>query len=147
MVDFCLKNQDGKDVCLEDFRGKWLVFYFYPKDNTPGCTIEGIDFTKNIVKFKELNCEVVGVSPDSEKSHCKFIDNHKLKIELLCDPDKKAAKEFGAVGTKKMFGKEFEGIIRSTFLINPEGEIVHSWKNVRVNGHVEEVLNKLRELQ
>lgn len=146
-MKFCLKNQDDKEVYLDDFEGKWVVVYFYPRDDTPGCTIEAIDFTKELEKFKKLGVEVIGISPDSQKSHCKFIEKHNLKLQLLCDPEKEIAKKFEVYGEKTMFGKKILGIVRSTFLINPEGEIAHSWKNVKVNGHVDEVLSKLEELQ
>ncbi len=146
-INFCLKNQNKKEVCLDDFKGKWVVLYFYPKDDTPGCTLEGIDFTKKLKEFEKLNAKIFGISGDSEESHCSFIKKHKLKIELLCDTDKKIAKKFEAYGEKTSFGKKIFGIIRSTFIINPKGEIVHSWKDVKVDGHVGEVLNKLKELQ
>ena len=139
-LNFCLPDQNGKKVCLENFKGKWTIVYFYPKDDTPGCTIEAIDFTKKIDEFKKLNCEIVGISPDHEKSHCNFIEKHKLKITLLCDPEMEVAKKF------KAYRKIFFGIIRSTFIINPKGEIIYSWKNVKAEGHVDEVLNKLKEL-
>lgn len=142
-----IKNNNGKEVSLDDFKGKWLIIYFYPKDDTPGCTMEGIEFTKNLSKFTKLNSIVIGISPDSEESHCKFAEKHKLEIELLSDPDKKVIKEFGVWGKKNLYGKEYEGVIRSTFILNPNGEIVADWKNVKVPGHVDQVLIKLRELQ
>ena len=144
---FCLPNQDGKNVCLKDFLGKWVIVYFYPKDDTPGCTIEAIDFTKKIKDFEKLGVKVLGISPDSKESHCKFADKHKLKVELLSDEDKKVIKQFGVWGKKKLYGKEYEGIIRSTFLISQEGKIAHEWKNVKVENHVEKVLEKIRELK
>jgi len=146
-IDFCLPNQNGKNVCLKDFRGKWVVVYFYPKDDTPGCTIEAIDFTRNIKDFEKLNAKVLGISADSGKSHCSFIEKHDLKIELLSDAEKKVIKQFGVWGKKKLYGKEYEGIIRSTFLINPEGKLAHEWKNMKVENHVEQVLNKIKELR
>ncbi|NCN51702.1 thioredoxin-dependent thiol peroxidase [archaeon] len=144
---FKLKNKDGKIVRLDDFKERWVVVYFYPRDLTPGCTLEANEFTKFLPDFKKLNCEVIGISPDSMTSHCKFYDKEKLKINLLSDPDKSIAKKFGAYGKKKLYGKEYEGIIRSTFLINKTGEIAHSWKNVKAPGHAEKVLEKLRNLK
>jgi len=145
--NFKLKNKDGKVVSLKDFKGKWLVIYFYPKDMTPGCTVEAHEFTKLLPKFKKLNCEIVGISPDSQERHCKFYDKEKLKINLLSDPDKKVAKKFGAYGKKKLYGREYEGMIRSTFLIDPAGKISYSWKKVRALGHAEKVLEKVKELE
>jgi peroxiredoxin Q/BCP len=146
-MDFKLPNKDGEETSYEKFKGKWLVLYFYPKDNTPGCTIEAIEFTKLLPEFKKLSCEIVGVSPDSEKSHCNFYDKHKLKLILLSDKDKELAKKLGAYGTKKIYGKEIEGIIRSTFLINPEGKIVKEWKNVKAAGHAKSVLEEFKKIQ
>lgn len=144
--NFTLKDQYGKNVSLKDFVGKWIVLYFYPKDDTPGCTIEAIDFTTMKNDFESLGAIVLGISPDSEKSHCNFIEKHNLEIILLSDPDKKVLKAYGAYGKKTLYGKEVEGVIRSTFLINPEGEVAHSWKNVRADSHAQQVLDKLKEL-
>ena len=144
---FCLPNQNGKEICLSDFKDKWVVVYFYPKDDTPGCTIEAIDFTKKLREFEKLNAKILGVSADSEESHCKFMEKHKLGIDLLSDFDKKVIKQFGAWGKKMMYGKEFEGIIRSTFLINPEGKLAYEWKKVKAEGHADEVLEKIREIK
>ncbi len=119
---------------------------FYPKDNTPGCTTEAKDFTDYASEFAALGAKVVGVSPDSEKSHDKFIEKHNLTIQLLSDPDHIIAENYGVWGLKKFMGKEYMGIIRSTFLINPDGKIAYVWTKVKVKGHTEEVLNKLREL-
>jgi len=146
-VRFELPDKDGKILTEDDFKGKWMVLYFYPKDNTPGCTTEAIEFTKLKSKFKKLDAEIVGVSPDSEKSHCNFHEKHNLGITLLSDKDKKLSKYMRAFGKKKMYGKEFDGIIRSTFLINPKGKIIHEWKNVRASGHAEKVLEGLKEIQ
>lgn len=144
--NFCLPNQDGKEICLSDFKGKWVVVYFYPKDDTPGCTIEANDFTKKLKDFEKLNAKVIGISADSKESHCKFIDKYKLKIDLLSDTDKKVLKQFGAWGKKKLYGREYEGVIRSTFLISPKGEIAHEWKSVKVENHVDKVLEKIKSL-
>ncbi len=144
---FCLKNQDENEICLKDLKGKWVVLYFYPKDNTPGCTTEACDFSEEFDRFVTLDAVILGVSPDSCASHRKFIDKKGLKITLLCDENKEVLKAYGAWGKKKMYGREYEGVIRSTFLIDPEGKIAHIWPKVRVKGHVEEVKKRLEELK
>ena len=145
--EFCLKNQDEVEICLKDLKGKWIVLYFYPKDNTPGCTTEACDFTNELEEFEKLDAIILGVSPDSCESHRKFIEKKNLKITLLCDEDKNVLKEYGAWGIKKMYGKEYEGVIRSTFLIDPDGNIAYIWPKVRVKGHVEKVKETLKKLQ
>ncbi|MDJ0731437.1 MAG: thioredoxin-dependent thiol peroxidase [Crocosphaera sp.] len=144
---FTLNNSKGEMIKLEDMLGQWLVLYFYPKDNTPGCTTEAQDFTKLTPEFEKLSAKIIGISPDPEKSHCKFIDKYNLSIELLCDPDHKVAETYGVWGLKKFMGKEYMGIIRSTFIINPERKIAYLWLKVRVKNHAEKVLNQLQELQ
>jgi peroxiredoxin Q/BCP len=143
---FSSPNAEGKTISSADFLGQWLVLYFYPKDNTSGCTTEAIDFSEKLPEFTALDAVIVGVSPDSEKSHGKFIDKYNLTIQLLSDPDHQLAAAYGAWGPKKFMGKEYEGILRSTFLINPQGHIAHIWSNVRVKGHAEKVLEKLQQL-
>ena len=145
--EFCLPNQDETEICLRDLAGKWVVLYFYPKDNTPGCTTEACDFTNELEEFEELDAVILGVSPDSPKKHRNFIEKKNLKITLLSDENKEVLKAYGAWGLKKMYGKEYEGVIRSTFIISPDGEIVAEWKKVKVKGHVEKVKEKLKELQ
>jgi len=145
--EFCLPNPDETEICLKDLRGKWVVLYFYPKDNTPGCTTEALDFTAHLEEFEKLGAVVLGVSPDSCESHKKFIEKKGLKVTLLCDPNKDVLKKYGAWGIKKMYGKEYEGVIRTTYLIDPEGKVAAVWPKVRVKGHVEKVLEKLKELQ
>ncbi|WP_281951498.1 thioredoxin-dependent thiol peroxidase [Nitrosophilus kaiyonis] len=145
--EFCLKNQDEVEICLKDLKGKWVVLYFYPKDNTPGCTTEACDFTSELEEFEKLDAVILGVSPDSCESHRKFIEKKNLKITLLCDENREVLKAYGAWGIKKMYGKEYEGVIRSTFLIDPDGNIAFIWPKVRVKGHVEKVKEKLKELQ
>ena len=132
---------------LADFAGQWLVLYFYPKDNTPGCSTEAIDFTALSPQFQQLNAVILGVSPDSEKSHCRFIEKHNLTIQLLSDPDHQLAEIYQVWGLKKFMGKEYMGIRRSTFLIDPQGNIAYIWSNVKVKAHAEAVLKKLEELQ
>ena len=144
---FTLNNSQGETINLEQYLGQWLVLYFYPKDNTPGCTTEAQDFTKLNPEFEKLSTKIIGISPDSEKSHCKFIDKYDLSIELLCDPDHQVATAYGVWGLKKFMGKEYMGIIRSTFIINPQGNIAYIWSKVRVKNHAEKVLNQLQELQ
>ncbi len=144
---FTLNNSQGETINLEQYLGQWLVLYFYPKDNTPGCTTEAQDFTKLNPEFEKLSAKIIGISPDSEKSHCKFIDKYDLSIELLCDPDHNVATAYGVWGLKKFMGKEYMGIIRSTFIINPQGNIAYIWSKVRVKNHAEKVLNQLQELQ
>ena len=146
-MEFCLPNQDGKEVCLKDLRGKWVVLYFYPKDDTPGCTIEGIDFSNALSKFEKLNAVIIGVSPDSCQSHIKFQEKHKLKVTLLSDPEHKVLKKYGVWQLKKFMGKEFMGVVRTTFLINSEGKKVHEFERVSAKGHAEEVFKKVQELQ
>ena len=145
--DFCLPDQDSNEVCLEDFRGKWIILYFYPKDNTSGCTREAIDFTEHLDEINSLNAVVLGVSPDSVKSHVRFREKHGLKVTLLSDPEHKVLETYGAWQLKKMYGREYYGVVRSTFLIDPEGKIAFIWPKVKVKGHVEAVIEKLKEFQ
>jgi peroxiredoxin Q/BCP len=143
---FCLPNKDNKKVCLNDFKGKFVVLYFYPKDNTPGCTTEAIGFTGILPELQKLDTEVVGVSPDSPESHAKFIEKKNLKVTLLSDLDKKVIKKYGKWAKKKFRGKEYMGVIRSTFLIDPTGRIAHIWPKVSVKGHPEDVQKILTEI-
>jgi peroxiredoxin Q/BCP len=143
---FSLPDQDDNKVKLGDFEGRWVVLYFYPKDNTPGCTTEACDFTDSLKAFEKLNAVVLGVSPDSVDSHRKFTDKQNLGITLLSDPDKKVLRKYGAWGMKKLYGKETQGVIRSTFVIDPGGRIAYRWTNVKAKGHVQKVHEKLREL-
>ncbi len=145
--EFCLPNQDENEVCLRDIKGKWIVLYFYPKDNTPGCTTEACDFTANVPAFEDLDAVVLGVSPDSPKKHRNFIEKKELDITLLSDEDKKLCEEYGVWQLKKMCGREYMGVVRTTFLINPDGNIAEIWNKVRVKGHVEKVKERLAELK
>lgn len=137
--EFSLPDKDGKKISLKDYRGKWVIVYFYPKDDTPGCTIEAREFTKSIDDFAKLDAVIVGISGDTEESHIKFTEKYGLKITLLSDEDHNVMEDFGAWGIKKMFGKEYWGVIRSTFLIDPDGNIAAPWYKVRVKGHVDDV--------
>lgn len=142
---FTAQDKDGNSVSLQDKEGRWVVLYFYPKDNTPGCTTEAKDFTQYADKFRELGADIIGVSPDSTKSHGKFIDKHDLSIQLLSDPEHEIIEAYGAWRLKKFMGKEYMGVVRSTFLIDPEGKITQVWDKVRVKAHVEKVLQELTE--
>ncbi|QGH33441.1 thioredoxin-dependent thiol peroxidase [Gracilibacillus salitolerans] len=143
--DFELTNNEGETVKLSDYKGKNVVLYFYPKDDTPGCTTEACDFRDNYESFQDLDAVILGVSPDSEDSHKKFIDKHDLPFELLVDEDKKVAEQFGVWQLKNKFGKEYMGIVRSTFIIDKEGVLQKEFRNVQVKGHVEKALNYIRE--
>ena len=145
--DFCLPNQDEEEICLRDLKGKWIVLYFYPKDNTPGCTTEAQDFTAALKDFEKLDAIVLGVSPDSPKKHRNFIEKKDLKITLLSDEEKELCKLFGCWQLKKFMGKEYMGVVRSTYIIDPDGKIAAKWEKVKVKEHVDEVKKKLEELQ
>jgi peroxiredoxin Q/BCP len=144
---FDLESDAGERASLGDFAGKWLVLYFYPKDNTPGCTREAQDFTKAAARLKKLGAAVVGVSKDSVKSHRGFKETIGIGFTLLSDPDLAAHKAYGAWGKKMMYGKEVEGVIRSTFLVAPDGKLAKAWSGVKVDGHVEKVVAALNELR
>ena len=141
--EFCLRDAEEKDVCNKDLLGKWVVLYFYPKDNTSGCTQEALDFTENIKKFVDMGVVIYGISPDSVKTHSKFIANQHLKVGLLSDEDKTMLTDYGVWQKKSMYGREYMGVVRSTFLVNPEGDIAAIWCRVKVKGHVQEVLDKI----
>ncbi len=142
-----LENVDGKKISIKDFKGKWVVLYFYPKDNTSGCTTEAKEFTALKKEFEKLDCEIIGVSPDTCDKHKKFIEKNNLNITLLCDPEHLLINEYGVWQKKKNYGKEYMGLVRSTFLLDKNGEVVKKWKNVRAKGHAEKVLKALREIQ
>jgi peroxiredoxin Q/BCP len=144
---FSLKNQDGETVKLSDFKGRWVVLYFYPKDDTPGCTIEACDFTAGIKGFEKLDAVVLGCSPDSPEMHRKFIAKHKLKIVLLSDPSHEVLERYGAWGEKNMYGKKTLGVIRSTVLIDPAQKVAQHYRKVSAKGHADAVRAKLQELR
>lgn len=144
--DFCLPDSENNNVCLRDFKGKWTVLYFYPRDGTKGCTLEALTFTANKKDFEDLGAEIIGVSPDSPESHIKFIEKNELGITLLSDVEHGVMKKFGVWQLKKMYGREFYGVVRSTFLLDHEGKVVHLWRKVRVKGHVDAVKDKLAAL-
>ncbi|MFA8438107.1 thioredoxin-dependent thiol peroxidase [Pueribacillus sp. YX66] len=143
--EFELKANTGESVKLSDFRGKYVIVYFYPKDMTPGCTTQACDFRDHHESFKELDAVILGISPDPIDRHQKFIDKHDLPFLLLADEDHKVAEAYDVWKLKKMFGKEYMGIERSTFLIDKEGIVMKEWRKVRVKGHVEEALEYLKE--
>mgnify|MGYP000075067651 CR=1 FL=1 len=141
-----LPSADGQMLRLEDLRGKWVVLYFYPKDNTSGCTREAHEFSSRRDEFDQAAATVVGISPDSADSHRKFIAKHGLTHQLATDATHAVLRRYGAWGRKSMYGKQFEGVIRSTVLIDPEGRVAFSWPKVKVAGHAQAVLDKLTEL-
>lgn len=143
---FNLKDQRGNVVSSEDIKGSWYVMYFYPKDDTPGCTQESCEFRDNLDDFKNLNVKVFGISRDSVKSHEKFANKFDLNFSILSDENSELCNAFGVIVEKNMYGKITQGIQRSTFIINPDGKITYIWEKVKVNGHVEEVKQKLAEL-
>ena len=145
--DFCLPDQDEKEICLSNYKGKNIVLYFYPKDNTPGCSLEAMMFTKYKNEFEKFNTTILGISKDSCSSHRKFIENKNLNLTLISDTEKEIHKKFGVWDLKKYMGKEFMGTIRTTFLIDTEGIITKIWGNVKVKGHVEEVLEEVKKLK
>ena len=143
--NFTLRDQEGNKITLSDFKGQNVVLYFYPKDMTPGCTTEACDFRDAHTDFSDLNAVVVGVSPDPAARHTKFIDKYELPFSLLADEDHAVAEAYGVWQLKKNFGKEYMGIVRSTFLIDEHGQVVSEWRNVRVKDHINTVLTTLRE--
>jgi thioredoxin-dependent peroxiredoxin len=145
--EFCLPNQDDVEICLRDLKGKWVVLYFYPKDSTPGCTTEACEFTDAMPEFGNMDAIILGVSADSTKRHRNFIEKKELTITLLSDEGTDMIQEYGVWQLKKNYGKEYMGIVRSTFIIDPKGVVQAVWDKVRVKGHVEAVKEKLKELQ
>ena len=143
---FKLPSTNKKDYSLKDSIGKYVVIYFYPKDDTPGCTIETNDFNKLLPKFKKLNCDILGISKDNLKSHDKFREKYKIKFDLLSDEEIKVLKKYKVWGKKKFMGREFMGVIRTTFLIDKKGKILRIWNNVKVKDHAKEVLVTLNNI-
>ncbi len=144
--NFTLPSTNKKNYSLTDSIGKYVVLYFYPKDDTPGCSIETNDFNKLLSKFKKLDCEVYGISKDSLKSHDKFKEKYKIKFDLLADEDIKVLKKYKVWGKKKFMGREFMGIIRTTYLIDKKGRTLNVWNNVKVKDHAKEVLETLKSI-
>lgn len=142
---FILPNAQGESISLEDYRGKKVVLYFYPKDSTPGCTTEACDFRDATQAFEENNTVILGVSADSQKRHQNFIAKYELPFQLLSDVDHEVCEQYGVWQLKKNYGKEYYGIVRSTFLIDESGEIVKEWRSVKVKDHVAEALQYVQE--
>ena len=145
--DFKLPDQEGKNHSLSDYRGKWLVLYFYPKDFTPGCTKEACAFRDARQEFDKRGVKIVGISKDTVALHKKFAEKYRLNFPLLADHEHQVIEAYGAWGKKKFMGREYMGVMRTTFLIDSQGKIAHIWENVKVNGHVEEVLEKVKGVQ
>lgn len=156
---FCIQNQDEVEMCLRDLKGKWIVLYFYPRDNTPGCTTQACDFTEALPQYEDLDAVILGVSPDTPKKHQNFIAKYDLDITLLADTDKTTCEAYGVWQLKKFMGNESMGVVRTTFIINPEGNIAEIYNKVSVRKktkkagvttevlHVDLVKEKLKELQ
>ena len=144
--NFSLPASNGNVVSLEDFKGKNIIVYFYPKDNTPGCTTEACSFRDSFEEFQSSETIILGISKDSIKKHNGFIEKHNLPFLLLSDEDGKVCEDYGVWQLKKMMGKEYMGIVRSTFLIDKDENLVKEWKAVKVNGHIEEVLEFVKEM-
>lgn len=142
--NFTLENEKGQQVSLSDYKGKNVVLYFYPKDMTPGCTTEACDFRDAYEDFSSLNAVILGVSMDDANKHTKFIEKYGLPFSLLVDADHAVAEKYGVWVLKKMYGREYMGIERSTFLINEEGIVVAEWRKVKVKNHIEAVLSQLK---
>ena len=145
--EFCLPNQDDVEICSRDLKGKWIVLYFYPRDNTPGCTTEACEFTEAAPDFSDLDAIILGVSADSTKKHRNFIEKKELGITLLSDESTEMMQEYGVWQLKKNYGKEYMGIVRTTLIINPDGIIKALFEKVRVKEHVAKVQERLQELQ
>tara|TARA_B100001248_G_scaffold77172_1_gene55647 strand:- start:707 stop:1177 length:471 start_codon:yes stop_codon:yes gene_type:complete len=143
---FKLPSTSKNIYSLKDSIGKYIVIYFYPKDDTPGCTLETNDFNKLLPNFKKLNCEILGISKDNLKSHDKFREKYKIKFNLLADEDLEVLKKYKVWGKKKFMGREFMGIIRTTFLLDKKGKIIKIWENVKVKDHAKEVLATLKDI-
>lgn len=144
--DFKLNSNKRENVTLEDYKGKKLVLYVYPKDNTPGCTIEAQEFAEKYDEFKALNTEVLGLSKDTVKSHENFSKKYNLPFELLSDPDREILEQYDLIKLKKMYGKEVRGTVRSTFIFDEESNLIKEYRDVKAEGHAEEVLEFLRSL-
>jgi peroxiredoxin Q/BCP len=140
---FTLKDENGKQHTLSSYKGQWVVLYFYPKDDTPGCTIEGIEFTAKAKEFKKLNTKVFGISGDNQESHKAFCKKHKLGITLLSDPGYKMMTKYGSHGPKILYGRTFLGVKRSTYIIDPQGKVAKVWKAVQAKNHAAKVLESI----
>lgn len=144
---FTLPDHDGHPVALADLAGRWIVLFFYPRDDTPGCTVEACEFSAALPELGALDAVVLGCSADTAASHQKFRAKHRLGVQLLTDADRAVMRAYGAWGKKVMYGKQVDGVIRSTVLIAPDGRVAHHWPKVKAEGHAEQVRAKLAELQ
>jgi peroxiredoxin Q/BCP len=144
--NFSLPSTSGEDLSAKDLKGQTLVLYFYPRDATPGCTLEGHDFSKLAISFSKSGAQVFGISRDTMKSHLKFRDKEKYRVHLLSDEDEKVCKLFGVIKMKNMYGKQVRGIERSTFVIDGHGKLVKEWRGVKVAGHAAEVLEFVKSI-
>ena len=144
--DMSIVTTDNKDK-ISDYLNKNLILYFYPRDMTPGCTTESIEFNDSLAKIKRIGWNIVGVSRDTIKKHTKFIEKYSFKFPLISDEDEKFCNMFNVIKEKSLYGRKYMGIDRSTFLISKEMKVLYAWRNVKVNGHVEEVINKIKELK
>ena len=143
---FTLKNQDDDPVRLADYKGQWVVLYFYPRDDTPGCTKEACEFTAGIRGFTALDAVVLGCSPDTPERHRAFVKKHRLKVTLLSDPTHAVMEKYGAWGEKVLYGKTTVGVRRSTVIVDPAGRVAHHWRAARAAGHADKVQEKVAEL-
>ena len=146
IINFKAESTNKDEFILKDQMGGYVVMFFYPKDNTPGCTQEGLDFSNNLTKFKKLNTKIYGVSRDSIKSHDNFKNKYKYKFDLISDPDEYLCNLFDVIKEKNMYGKKYMGIERSTFIINPKGILIREWRKVKVKEHSNEVLQYIKNL-
>lgn len=144
---FTLQSAEGEKISLADFKGKHLVIYFYPKDDTPGCTREAQGFSKALGQLDKLGAKVVGISKDSVETHCKFRDKYGLKVPLLSDPDAKVIEKYGAWGEKNLYGRKSMGVIRSTIVVGPDAKVKKIFRKVKVDGHVEAVIDAIKKLR
>lgn len=143
---FRLQDQRDDAVRLTDFKGRWVVLYFYPKDDTPGCTTEACEFTSGIRGFTQLDAVVMGCSPDTTERHRQFIKKYKLKVRLLSDPTHAVMEKYGAWGEKVLYGRKSIGVKRSTVIVDPNGKVAHHWRSVKSAGHADKVKEKIAEL-
>ncbi len=146
VTDIKLAATGDQVIQLSDFKGKKIVLYFYPKDSTSGCTLEGQDFRDNKRKFSARNTIILGVSRDGVKSHENFKNKQSFNFELLSDPDEKLCTQFDVIKEKNMYGKKFMGIVRSTFLIDEDGILIHEWRKVKIKGHIEDILEEIKKI-
>jgi thioredoxin-dependent peroxiredoxin len=145
--EFTLPDQNGKEISLKDFRGKYVVLYFYPRADTPGCTVEACEFRDSYRKIQNSGAVILGISPDQPKAQKKFEEKYSLPFTLLGDADKKVGNAFGVIQEKNMYGKKVMGVVRTTFIIGPDGKVKHIFQKVKPEGHAEEVLAYLKQAQ